>query len=352
MNKMVSKEYCMSSYLTFRHIIRPDVDFFEEISHKEIALTPDNQKVEVSTWEEVHAHIRQVMSESVHEKTALLLSGGMDSGILAAYMPKGTIAYTFSFPDCRCPDESARAKIYADKNGLELRTVEITWEKMKRYTPLLMQQKGEPVHSIEPQIYAAAMQAHKDGITKMVIGDGADYVFGGMDKLLAKDWAFEEFVKRYSYNDVTRILKNPVSMTPFFEEYRTGESGIDFMRIMNGECTCESYNSYYNALSAAKMPYIDPYEDLIVPGGLDLRRIRNGESKYLVRELFKANYPDLDIPEKIPMPRAVDYYFKHWSGPKRNEFLENCVDSIPGGNQRWLVYCLEWFLNIYDPVLE
>lgn len=349
---MVNKEYCMSSYLTFRHIIRPDMDFFAGIEHKEIELQPDDQKVKVNTWEEAHSHIQKVMSASVHEKTALLLSGGMDSGVLAAYMPRGTVAYTFSFPDCGCPDESERAKVYADKNGLELRTVEITWEKMKRYTPILMQHKGEPVHSIEPQIYAAAMQAQKDGITKMVIGDGADYVFGGMDKLLAKDWTFDEFVKRYSYHDAAKILKNPVSMIPFFEEYRKGENEIDFMAIMNGECTCESYNSYYNALSTAEMPYIDPYENMIVPGGLDLHRIRNGESKYLVRELFKAHYPELSIPEKIPMPRAVDYYFRHWSGPRRSEFVEGCAKNISSGNQRWLIYCLEWFLNIYDPVVD
>lgn len=349
---MISKEYCMSSYLTFRHIIRQDVDFFEEVKHNEITLKPDEQKVKVGTWKEVHSYIKKVMEENVHEKTAILLSGGMDSGILASYMPKGAVAYTFCFPDCGCPDERARAKVYADKNSLELRAVEITWEKMKRYTPVLMHHKGEPVHSIEPQIYAAAMQAQKDGITKMIIGDGADYVFGGMDKLLAKDWTFDEFVKRYSYNDITKILKYPISMDSFFEEYRRGENEIDFMRIMNGECTCESYNSYYNAFSTAGLPYVDPYENMIVSCGLDLHRIRNGESKYLVRELFKVCYPELNIPEKIPMPRAVDYYFKHWAGPRRGEFLEHCVDSIPGGNQRWLVYCLEWFLNMYDPVIE
>lgn len=267
-------------------------------------------------------------------------------------MPENSIAYTFTFPDCKCQDEVDRAKIYAEHNGLVLKTVEITWDKMKRYTPMLMQHKGEPVHSIEPQIYAAALQAKNDGITRMVIGDGADYVFGGMDKLLSKDWKFDEFVKRYSYNDVTRILKNPVSMVPFFENYRVNADGIDFMSIMNGECTCESYNSYYNAFSTAELEYFDPYEDMVVSGGVDLSRIRNGESKYLIRELFKIRYPNIEIPEKIPMPRAVDYYFQHWTGPKRSEFLENCIDSVPGGNQRWLVYCLEWFLNIYDPVLE
>ena len=349
---MVNKEFCMSSYLTFRHIINPDSDFFGEIKHREIELKEAVQKVEVTSWKDVHSRIHKTMDANVDSNTAILLSGGMDSGILASYMPKGAVAYTFSFPDCGCPDERERAEIYAKQNGIDLRVVEITWEKMKRYTPILMAHKGEPVHSIEPQIYAAAMQAKEDGMTKMVIGDGADYVFGGMDKLLSKDWTFDEFVRRYSYNDITKILKKPVSMIPFFEKYRRDDNSIDFMQIMNGECTCESYNSYYNAFSTAGLPYVDPYEDMIVRGGIDLCRIRKGESKYIVRELFKERYPDLDVPEKKPMPRAVDYYFKYWNGPKRDEFIEHCINSIPEGNQRWLVYCLEWFLNIYDPVLK
>lgn len=349
---MVNREFCMSSYLTFRHIICPDMDFFHHMTHREIGLASDAQKTAVSSWKDVHAYLQKTMCEQVDSKTAILLSGGMDSAVLASYMPKGTTAYTFTFPDCGCPDEQANARIYAEYNSLKLKPVEITWEKMQRYTPVLMQHKGEPVHSIEPQIYAAALQARADGITKMVIGDGADYVFGGMDKLLSRDWSFPDFVKRYSYVDTAKVLKKPVSMVPFFEQYRVGENGIDFMQIMNGDCTCESYNSYYNAFSTAGLPYIDPYEHLIVPGGIDLSRIRKGESKYIIRELFKVRYPDLNIPEKIPMPRAVDYYFSHWSGPRRAEFIENCVNDIPNGNQRWLVYCLEWFLNIYDPVAQ
>ena len=79
---------------------------------------------------------------------------------------------------------------------------------------------------------------------------------------------------------------------------------------------------------------------------LDLNRIRDGESKYLIRELFSMKYPGIPIPEKVPMPRPVDYYFSNWEGPKRKEFKENLDMEKFTGNQKWQLYCLERFLNL------
>ncbi len=58
----------------------------------------------------------------------------------------------------------------------------------------LMLYKGAPIHSIETQIYIAAKKVLSDGFTKFIFGENADIIFGGMDKLLAKDWFFGEFV--------------------------------------------------------------------------------------------------------------------------------------------------------------
>lgn len=348
---MKDKQFCMSSYLAFRHIINPDKEFFLKMHHREIALLSDDKKIKVSSWYDVDNHLREILANETDEHSALLLSGGMDSGILAHYMPKGCITYTFKFDDDNCADERVNASYYAKQRGLDFRVIEITWEDIKRYAPIVMESKGAPVHSIEPQIYAAAMQAKSDGITKMIIGDAADYVFGGMDKLLSKDWTFDAFIKRYTYIEPNEVLVDPVGMQYFFEQFRREENSIDFMGIMNGECTLESYNSYHNAFHAAGLQYLDPYEDLLLEGGVNLKRIRKGESKYIIRELFTHCYPEYPIPEKIPMPRAVDTYFKNWSGPKRPEFIRNCTNGMTG-NQRWLVFCLEWFLNIYDPMIE
>ena len=78
---------------------------------------------------------------------------------------------------------------------------------------------------------------------------------------------------------------------------------------------------------------------------IDLERVRNGESKYLVRELFKMRYPEIPVPQKNPMPRPVDMYFKDWQGPNRPEFKRNINIAKYSGNQKWLMWVLERFLN-------
>ena len=83
---------------------------------------------------------------------------------------------------------------------------------------------------------------------------------------------------------------------------------------------------------------------------LDLHRIRNGEPKYLIRALMAKKYPDIPVPNKVPMPRPVDAYFKTWEGPSRSEFRRDIDMSKFNGNQKWQMYCLERFLDINEKV--
>ena len=109
----------------------------------------------------------------------------------------------------------------------------------------------------------------------------------------------------------------------------------------------ESSSSYLNAFSIAQMPYYDPYARLKMADPLDLNRVRNGEPKYLVRELMAKRYPEIPVPNKVAMPRPVDSYFADWSGPERPEFKEELDMSKFTGNQKWQMWCLERFLNQY-----
>ena len=47
------------------------------------------------------------------------------------------------------------------------------------------------------------------------------------------------------------------------------------------------------------------------------------------------------------MPRAVDQWLDDWSGPEREEFLPNCVYNM-SGDQKWLLWALESFLNLLE----
>ncbi len=345
---MVNKDYCISSYLAFRFIERDDMDFYPGMHHRNISLLPDSERILVGSADEIGASIEEQLRQFEGKKKGILLSGGMDSAIVASYMNGGE-AYTFRFlgGDFQ-KEELSRAEYFANYYHLNLHYVEISWETVERHVDACMKAKCAPVHSIEPQILQAALQAKNDGVEILFIGDGSDYVFGGMDMLLSRDWDFDEFVARYYSINPNDVLKNPVDMAYPFEPFRLPDNKIDFWGFMQGLMTLESYNSYYNAFSVAGMPYYDPYSHLKMSVPIDLKRIRNGESKYLIRELMAKRYPGVQIPDKNPMPRPVDKYFENWEGPHRDEFLENLDMSKFTGNQKWQLWCVERFMNMYE----
>lgn len=346
---MTDKEYCMSSYLTLRYVEDAEKQFFPGITHQVYRQCAPSERVLVSDSHDVEIALRNVFRLVDNERLGMLLSGGMDSSILASYMPEGSDAYTFRFQGGKFENgELERAEYYARYYHLNLHYVDIDWQTVENSLDVLMERKGAPVHSIEPQIYTAAMQAKADGVSMLVIGDAADYVFGGMDGLLSKNWGFREYINRVIYINPEEVLCNPTSMDYLFERYRLGKNSIDYLRFYDEIVTDESYASYENAISAAGMDFIDPYEKLKLAKPLDLGRIRNGESKYIIRDLFRTKYPDVAIPLKQPMPRPVDEYFRNWEGPKRPEFRKDIDITKYNGNQRWLLYCLERFLNKYD----
>ena len=343
---MVDREYCCSAFLAFRFIPVDGVEFAPGLSHVTASLPHPDRLTYVRDENDIDAALASAFDGLRCRRLGLLLSGGMDSAILASYM-KGCDAYTFRFMGGKFQrEELARAERFAALNDMHLHYVDIDWSVARECLPPVMRHRGAPVHSIEPQIYAAALQAAGDGVEQMVIGDGADYVFGGMDLLLARDWGYEEYIKRYIYIDPFEALRDARDVTVLFEPYRRGDK-IDFVAFMDGPNTVESYSSYMNAFTAAGMPYSDPYEHLKMAEPLDLGRIRSGESKYLIRALFRKRYGE-EPPQKVPMPRPVDEYFRDWKGPVRPEFREDLDIARYDGNRRWLLYALEQFLNMID----
>ena len=335
---MIDKDFCLSSYIAYRYIYKDDVDFFEGIKHENYKLLEDSKKIFIENAKQIDESIKHTIEKiyDKYNKVGILLSGGMDSAIIASYLKEGSYAYTFSNKDTDIYNKDIeRSNYYCKKLGLNHVFVEIDFNDYKKYTPIVMKEKGAPVHSIEPQIYKACMQAKEDGVEVMLIGDGADYVFGGMDKLLSGNWTYESFIERYMAINPKDVLVNPVD-------------GIDILEFMDGPVTIESYSSYENAFKTAKLDYCDPYDIMKMKDKLDLDRIRKGESKYLIRELFKMRYPELEVPTKIPMPRPVDKIFENWEGPKRKEFRKDIDMNKLTGNQKWQLWCAELFLNIND----
>lgn len=345
---MIDKDFCLSSYIAYRYIYKEDVDFYEGMKHRN--YVPINKRVSVVSAEEIDADI-QAQFDSLYAKyknIGILLSGGMDSAILASYLKPGSHAYTFVANGTTVFNaDEERAAYYCQKYGLQHRLINISFEDYKEFTPIVMKTKCAPVHSIEPQIYKAAIEAKADNVDLIIVGESADLIFGGMDQLLSKDWLLDDFAKRYTFLEPDSVLTNPVDVKMLYEEYRKGEY-IDFLSFMDNVFAIESSSSYMNAFATAQMPYYDPYARLIMGEPLNLHRVRNGEPKYLIRNLYAIKYPELPIPNKIPMPRPVDMIFRDWVGPQRKEFRKDIPMNNLTGNQKWQLWCAERFLEIYD----
>lgn len=333
-------KYSMSAFCMFR-ITNPDeICTIEQYFPK---------RVQIHNSSELSAYLKnRVETICKTRKVALALSGGIDSAILAKHMPKNSTAYTFKcvVPGIQVTDETILAAKYAKECGLKHKIVEIYWEDYEKFSPILMKQKKAPIHSIEIQIYKAALQAKADGFDTLIFGEAADAVYGGLSGLLSKDWRIGEFIQRYSYILPYQVLKNSeMILSPY---KRFCEDGmIDPHKFISEFFIQESIGSYINAVTAAGCQLILPYPETKLTEPIDYTRIRNGENKYVVREIFKKLYPTFNIPPKTPMPRPMEEWLKDWKGPVRKEFWPHCTDYM-SGDQKWLVWILEQYLNFYN----
>lgn len=341
------RQYCSNAFLIYRYIADEERTFRSDIRPYFFKASP--KEYAISGLEDTENAIKDYIHGIIASggRLGLALSGGIDSAILAKYVPSDTPTYTFHCVAPGALDETAQARRYAEACGLKNRVIDITWDDLVGNADVLMRHKGAPIHSIEAQIYAAARQARLDGVTHLLFGENADIVFGGMDGLLSQDWDFDAFVRRYAYLDPTQVLREGRWIMEPFERFRQGDK-IDFYGFIRHYFYYEANNSYDNACSTAGVHYATPFNRMRLTFTLDYERIRRGDTKYILRELFNRLYPDMGQPVKIPMPRAVTQWLSDWQGPLRPEFIPHCADGLKG-DQRWMIFILERFLNAIEP---
>ena len=345
----IFSDFCLSSFLVFRYVVERNISWLPGVEPRYPALNHHEQQPVKSAAEVLDALENWVKEISTSENVGILLSGGIDSAILARFLPPNTKAYTIRFVAEGAIDETDQAGLYSDICGLQHKTVEVTWCDHDTLMNPLMLHKRSPLHAIEVALYKAASIARQDGVKTLIVGNGADSTFGGMDKLLARDWTLEEFITRYTFVNPREVLINTVSMDNFFSRFSTAQ-GFDtagFLKIVHGAGIIQSFE---NAIHAAGCQVLAPYERLTLGVPLDLGRIRGGESKYILREAFSQLYPALEVPEKIPFARPMDQWLASWNGHRRKEFREDIDISRFTGDQKWLMYCLERFMNLYEEV--
>ena len=342
--------YCASSFLMYRIIVDRERWFADDMKPEWIDFPSPRRPIHTSD-ELLDALRSRVASATAGKKVGIALSGGIDSAILLQLMPDDAIAYTFKcvVPGVETTDESPRAAQYLEyvgKPGIEHKVVPIYWEDMLELSEPLMLRKGAPIHSIEVQICKAAMQAKADGCDIFVFGETADCIYGGHSNLLARDWPFGDFVDRWSFVQPYKVLRDfELDLGPY-REYEV-DGYIDVLPFLSFFESEASLNSYLNACGLAGMTLEAPYAHTVMADPLDLERVRSGQNKYLVREVFNKLYPGFTVPPKTPMPRPMDQWLGNWEGPVRPEFWPHCIDGM-SGDQKWLIFALERFLDLVD----
>lgn len=344
---MTDYDFCLSSYLAFRYVAKPDLAWKDGVM-PEFPNRQAQGKFKVQTAAEVLARLRQIVRESLNvEGLGVLLSAGMDSAIIAALLPRGTRAYTVRFVAPDAIDEAPAARLVAEKLGLNHTVVDVTWEHGHAALDLLMKRKKAPLHAAEVGLYTAACAARQDGVKVLAVGNGADSTFGGMDQLLAKDWTFDEFVQRYTFLEPARAVNRPVSVAEIYEPYRqdAGFNVMGFLKVVHGLGIIQMFE---NAIHAGGCSLVAPFEKLALGAPLDLQRVRAGEPKYILAEVFRAVCPGLEIPKKIPFARPTAQWLRGWRGPTRPEFRPGLRMEDFTGEQQWQLYCLERFLDLVE----
>lgn len=340
-------QLCISSYLTFRYVVEEGREWKPGIAAT-FPKVSRTKKTSVFNSKDILDYLTETLGRLSNKTTGLLLSGGIDSAILAALLAEGTRFYTIRFKAPGAIDESAAAEIYARTLGSDIIIVDVTWSDYLEHIDLLVKNKKSPLHPIEPALYTAGLQAYKDGVETLLVGNGADTIFGGMDKLLLKDWTLDEFTKRYTFIEPDIAVDNPVSMKYIYEVYLDSNGIIDvqsFLQNLHGTGIIQAFD---NAIHASGCDLIAPYEDLVLRTPLNLKRIREGDPKYLLRELFEILYPGMDVPKKAPFPRPMEQWMSNWTGPKRNEFIDELEITQFTGEQKWMLFCLERFMEVYN----
>ncbi len=113
---------------------------------------------------------------------AVAFSGGVDSAVVAAGRPTAPL-YVAGFPDSH---DVAAAREAATAMGRDLRWVEIDHDDLRRTVPAVAAATGRtnPMDlSIAVPLFLVAERAAADGHGRLVVGQGADELFGGYAKV-------------------------------------------------------------------------------------------------------------------------------------------------------------------------
>jgi len=173
------KQVPAGQYCTFGSSLRPSKSHFYWQPKKRTptpSLTLD--AATSSSYNHIERHL--VNANLHHKKTAVLLSGGVDSSLLAGLLHEQRapmVAVTPVFKSWLNPELDA-AKKMATAIGTEHQIVEISDDDVSKEFSGLVRLLGQPLRSSQTIVFSILMKRLKGEFDAVLFGEGADMMFG------------------------------------------------------------------------------------------------------------------------------------------------------------------------------
>lgn len=248
--------------------------------------------------------VERVM-DNLSGRVGLLLSSGMDSAILAARLPPGSLAYTLDYADEQGSNpptvsEFKAAQQYVPRNVRHKR-IEVSKSEYFENIDVLTERMGRPTVPHEPALFKLITQAYKDGVEHVVTGLGADGHLGGLRAFYRFSTlkTFETYLfKRYV--NPSHVLRSPYGIRELLEPYNS-EQGFNVQRYLE-EIGTEGDN-LTEVIAAHGMNHVAPFATMRLAEPLDL----NTPEKAILQEAFIRTYKS-----QPPHKRALWVPYDAW----------------------------------------
>ncbi|WP_227355094.1 asparagine synthase C-terminal domain-containing protein [Haladaptatus salinisoli] len=148
----------------------------------------------------VDASLRDVSDADL----AVAFSGGVDSAVVASAFDRPL--YVAGFPDSH---DAEAARTAAERMNREVRVVELAHDDIERAVPEVARAIGR-TNAMDVQIalplYLTAERARADGYDRLAVGQGADELFGGYEKVARADHRVAAETVRGAARETIRTL--------------------------------------------------------------------------------------------------------------------------------------------------
>ncbi|MGR3677143.1 MAG: asparagine synthase-related protein [Paracoccaceae bacterium] len=294
----------------------------------------------VATAEEMRSYIAGRFAET-EGRIGIMLSGGMDSALLASFLPKGSIAYTLDYN--KVADRFHEFDLAAEfvPEGIEHKKVTVTSDAYHEMCRKLTHLKKAPTVPHDPSVGITAEAAVKDGITHMVTGAGADGHFAGFAHLY-KDPSFagvrDTLAKQFVLP--SKVLKDPAPTDWVLGHFSI--DGIVDVRTFLEEIGTEG-TAVRDTMIACGLVPLFPLTEMIYTGPYEITR-RGG--KHPIVDLFKLIYDGRRPNPKLALPVPYGPFMRNYT-PRRPEFLPEGVAALTA-KQQYQIYALELYMDMRD----